>query len=173
MTFITQHPLNRNVKQEKLSFSINGGMSIYNGGVRATTESRLSVSLLTTYNFSNLYLETIQNLYKRGSMSFPHKLTNGVKSPSLMLIERPNYNDGNFTPNREQIHFVVNLLMVTLSPACAKAQFVSSSLSSINAWITPWILEEKMRGRRLSFLECAPRMLISWRVLRWSDAPAL
>jgi hypothetical protein len=54
-------------------------------------------------------------------MSFPRKLTNGVKSPSLMLIERPNYNDGNSAPNRMQIHFVVSLLMVTLSPACAKA----------------------------------------------------
>jgi hypothetical protein len=33
MTFITKNPLNRNVKHEKMSFSINGGMPIYNGGV--------------------------------------------------------------------------------------------------------------------------------------------
>jgi hypothetical protein len=45
MAFITQHPLNINVKQKKLSFSINGGMSNYNGGVGATTESQLSMFL--------------------------------------------------------------------------------------------------------------------------------
>jgi hypothetical protein len=54
-------------------------------------------------------------------MSFPHKLTNGVKSPSLLLIKRPNYNDGNSTPNRTQIHSFVNLLIETLSLACAKS----------------------------------------------------
>jgi hypothetical protein len=74
-------------------------------------------------------------------MNFPHKLTNGVKSPFLMLIERENYNDGNSAPNRTQIHFFINLLMATLSPACAKARFGSSSLSSINVWISSWIFE--------------------------------
>jgi hypothetical protein len=29
-----------------------------------------------------------------------------------------------------------------------------------------------MRGRHLSFLECAPCMKSSWHMLRWSDAPA-
>jgi hypothetical protein len=33
MTFKTQHPLNKNVKQEKLSFNIDSGMPKDNGGV--------------------------------------------------------------------------------------------------------------------------------------------
>jgi hypothetical protein len=65
-------------------------------------------------------------------MSFPRKLTNGVKSPSLMPIERENYNDGNSAPNRMQIHFFASLLMVTLSPVRAKAQFFSFQLVFIN-----------------------------------------
>jgi hypothetical protein len=105
-------------------------------------------------------------------MRFPRKLTNGVKSPSQRLIERKNYNDGNSSPNQTQIYFPVNLLMVTLYPSCEKALFVSSRLSSINAWILSQILEEKMRGGHLSFLECAPCLSISWCVMRWSDAPA-
>ena len=78
MTFITQHPLHKKIKKEKLSFSINGGIPNYNGGVRAATESRLSAFLSLQHDLSKpnqplLFLQ-YKYLYKRGSMSFPRKL---------------------------------------------------------------------------------------------------
>jgi hypothetical protein len=54
-------------------------------------------------------------------MRFPRNIINGVKSPSLMPIERENYNDGNSAPNWMHIHFFISLLMTTLSLFHAKA----------------------------------------------------
>jgi hypothetical protein len=77
MTFITQQPLNKNVKQEKLPFSINDGMSNYNGGVQATTKSQLSMflsldnSILVNHLLSNLYFATTQRFIQEGPYELP------------------------------------------------------------------------------------------------------
>jgi hypothetical protein len=66
-------------------------------------ESELQLSLGSLHFSSNLSTQPIQpsnwentKIYTRGArMSFPCKLTNGVKITIPRLIERPNYNDGN------------------------------------------------------------------------------
>jgi hypothetical protein len=143
MTFITQYPLNKNVKEEKLSFSINGGMSNYNCGVRGETESQLSVFLPTTYSQLTLPWKKIQQFIQEGFNELPSqaKLVMSNHHSNTYLMDRLQW--WKYAPNRMQIPSVVILLMVTLSPACAKEWFGSLRLSWINVWIAPWILEEK------------------------------
>ena len=141
-------------------------------------ESKLQLSLVSLDFSLNLHPSNLlfflqyKDLYKRGSTIFPHKIHKWcqitIQNTYLMDILQW----WKSAPDHMHIPSPISLLMATLYPACARAQFGSSSLSSINAWITPYIHEAKMRGPCLYFLECAPHVLISWHVMRWSDAPA-
>jgi hypothetical protein len=146
MTFITQHPLHRNVKQEKLSFSINGGMPNYNGGVRATTESRLSVFLSWLTDLANPLSSNLTStwqqykyLYKRGSMSFPRKLKLVVSNHHSKCLSKGKFTMMEICSKSDADPFCRQPLNGDLISSLCESTIFSSSLSSL------------MPGSRLGF----------------------